>query len=203
MPEPTVPHGAGGCGYLADPSQRADRTVVFWDPAELASVVILTAAPIGAATLSFAPEHWLGGAVRRDGADGAHLAIHHGAIWHQLWLPNPPAAGAPLAAVIPLDATAPVRAEAALKFWMHIGQGRSSNPKRRARRFERLVMALRALDGRVDGASYRTIAEGLFGEQRIHAEPWKTSSLRDAVIRLARAGFGMTRGGYRDLLKIR
>jgi hypothetical protein len=50
------------------------------------------------------------------------------------------------------------------------------------------------------GASYRTIAEVLFGKARVEAEPWKTASLRDTVIRLARTAFCLKRGGYRDLL---
>ena len=61
-------------------------------------------------------------------------------------------------------------------------------------------LALRALDARLAGASYRAIAEALFDPGRLTSEPWKTSSLRDTVIRLARTGFAMTRGGYRNLL---
>ncbi len=53
---------------------------------------------------------------------------------------------------------------------------------------------------RLAGASYRAIAEALFGSGRLTSEPWKTSSLRDTVIRLARTGLAMTRGGYRNLL---
>ncbi|WOJ88357.1 DUF2285 domain-containing protein [Methylocapsa polymorpha] len=59
---------------------------------------------------------------------------------------------------------------------------------------------MRALDGRLAGASYRAIAEALFYPSRIASEPWKTGPLRDTVIRLARTGFAMMRGDYRKLL---
>jgi len=47
---------------------------------------------------------------------------------------------------------------------------------------------VRALDGHLAEASYRDIAEVLFGTRRIERETWKTSSLRDRTIRLVRGG---------------
>jgi len=55
----------------------------------------------------------------------------------------------------------------------------------------------------LEGASYRTIATCLFGARRVDTEPWKTSSLRDTVIRLVRTGAAMVKGQYRGLLKPR
>ena len=52
----------------------------------------------------------------------------------------------------------------------------------------RLLDALRALDGRQDGASYREIADALFGRRPISSSSWKTHSLRDRVIRTVRLG---------------
>ena len=66
-----------------------------------------------------------------------------------------------------------------------------------------LFDALRVLDGRLAGASYRAIAEDIYGPSRIAAESWKTSALRDTVIRLARTGFNMMSGDYRKLLRPR
>lgn len=59
---------------------------------------------------------------------------------------------------------------------------------------------LRALDGRAGGAVHREVAEALWGAARVAAEPWKTSSLRDATLRLVRDGGAMVRGGYLSLL---
>ncbi len=70
-----------------------------------------------------------------------------------------------------------------------------------ASRDVRLVNTLRALDGHLSGASYRAIAECLFGSARLDAEPWKSSSVRDATIRLVRNGVALMRGGYRKFLR--
>ena len=59
---------------------------------------------------------------------------------------------------------------------------------------------MRALDAHLDQASYRQIAEALFGFDAVFAQPWKTSDLRQRVIRLVQAGTKLMRGGYRDLL---
>jgi hypothetical protein len=70
-----------------------------------------------------------------------------------------------------------------------------------AQRRERLAFALRALDGHIDGASYRVIAEVLFGRKRIPESAWKTHELRSRTIRLVQAGLALMRGGYRALLR--
>ncbi|WP_051335589.1 DUF2285 domain-containing protein [Methylocapsa acidiphila] len=204
MTAPPAQPGVGGCDFLADPNQRADKSPVFWRPDELASVVVLTAAPDGARPTTISLADLSGDVVRRDAEDGAHLIVRQDGTIHQLWAPDPPGNVAPLAAVVPLDASAPQRAEAALRFWRLMAHGRLRTPptpiRPPIRRADRLVAALRALDGRLDGASYRAIAEALFDPSRIASEPWKTASIRDTVIRLARTGFAMMRGGYRNLL---
>lgn len=161
---------------------------------------MLTAAPGGARTTTISLADLSGDVVRRDAEDGAHLIVRQDETIHQLWVPDPLENVAPLAAVIPLDATAPQRAEAGLRFWRLMAGGRLPTPPTPIRRADRLVAALRALDGRLAGASYRAIAEALFDPSRIASEPWKTASLRDTVIRLARTGFAMMRGEYRNLL---
>ena len=64
----------------------------------------------------------------------------------------------------------------------------------------RLVLALRALDGRLDDATYREIATALYGEAGVSDRGWKSHDLRDRTIRLVRFGLGMMRSGYRRLL---
>jgi hypothetical protein len=61
-------------------------------------------------------------------------------------------------------------------------------------------MALRALDLRLAGGTYRSIAEALFGPLPPDQAPWKTAATRDTVIRLVRTGIFMMRSGYRRLL---
>jgi hypothetical protein len=108
----------------------------------------------------------------------------------------------PLCAVLPLDALFDVRMKAARRLWL-AANGRDpgpdptilSKPQR-----DRLVMGLRALDGRLDGATYREIASVLFGEHRLPARGWKAHDLRDRTIRLCKFGIGLMEGGYRQLL---
>ncbi|WFU23205.1 DUF2285 domain-containing protein [Bradyrhizobium sp. CB1717] len=64
-----------------------------------------------------------------------------------------------------------------------------------AQRRKRLALSLRALDGHMDGASYRDIAVVLFGPRRISEQAWKTHPLRSRIIRLLKAGLALMRGG--------
>jgi hypothetical protein len=110
----------------------------------------------------------------------------------------------PAAVVIPLDGDFPTRADAALRLWrLIVGRPRVRPPDRLThQRHHRLGLALRALDGRLAGESYRVIAAGLFGDARTPAGPgWKTHDLRDRTIRLVRAGVELMQGGYLDLLR--
>lgn len=111
--------------------------------------------------------------------------------------------GAADAALLPFDEHFPTRVAAALRLW-RVLTGRNSGrdpqsltPQRR----DRLVFALRALDGRHEHASYRELAGGLFGPLRLLGDAdWNSHDLRDRTIRLARLGFELSRGGYRRLL---
>lgn len=60
---------------------------------------------------------------------------------------------------------------------------------------------VRALDAWLAGHSYREIAEGLFGEERVLGQPWKNHDLRSLTIRLVQGGIALARGGYRALLR--
>ena len=192
---------SGGYDFLADPDARADQSPVFWRPDELASVVILAAAPAGASKSGLTLADLPAQLARHDTKDGAHVIIRTEGGLQQLWITAGTAAGAPLAAIIPLDAMTAARADAVVQIWKAQARGSSGPRRSRSRRLERLITALQALDARLDGASYRAIAEVIFGPRRLADEAWKTSSLRDAVIRIARTGVALMRGGYRKLLK--
>ena len=72
--------------------------------------------------------------------------------------------------VLPLDEVFEIRATAALRLWRGLtGRSPGRDPAMLpAARRDRLALALRALDGRLEKASYRDIAEALFGD-RPHA----------------------------------
>lgn len=131
------------------------------------------------------------------GADARALPVGTG-----LRLELPPD-GTADAALLPFDEHFPIRAAAALRVWralMGRKPGRDPQALAAARR-NRLVLALRALDGRRAQASYRQLAEGLFGPLRLRGDAdWNSHDVRDRTIRLARLGLELSRGGYRRLL---
>lgn len=195
-----------------DPKLRADEAEIFWLPELRASSIILVAAPIGPASdeeppapFSIAPSaaelrSHSKLVAHRTSDDGEHVLLQSRQGQCQLWLPDLQAAGRPLAAVILLDELTPHRAEAVLSFW-HMLRDKSPRRAEHPPDTRRSFSLLRALDGHLDGASYRQIAERLFGKARVAADPWKTASLRDATIRLVRGGIALMRGGYRKFLK--
>ncbi|WP_377830666.1 DUF2285 domain-containing protein [Bradyrhizobium lupini] len=142
------------------------------------------------------------GTIRRA-SDGWHAVLRIQGAQHHLWLKEAPQFGVSYAAELPLDADFEIRAHASQRLWRAIN-GRPPGPsfhQLSAQRRERIVLVLRALDGRMDGASYRVIAEVLFGRKRIPERAWKTHELRSRTIRLVHAGLALMRGGYRALLR--
>jgi hypothetical protein len=94
-------------------------------------------------------------------------------------------------------------AHAARRLWRALN-GKAPGPPFHilsSQRRQRLALALRALDARMDGNTYRAIADVLFGATRIPERAWKTHDLRNRTIRLVQSGFALMRGGYRDLLR--
>ncbi len=141
----------------------------------------------------------LGPAVAEDGAE--RLIERRGSLF-RLHILEAPGDDETPCVVLPLDRLFEIRVAAATRLW----RGLTGHPPGRdpaalpAARRERLVLALRALDGRIEKASYRDIAEALFGAGRLPERGWKTYDLRDRTVRLARLGHAMMQGGYRRLL---
>jgi hypothetical protein len=108
----------------------------------------------------------------------------------------------PPAVVLPFDRLFDIRAAAALRFWRALmGGNPGPNPAALSpARRDRLILALRGLDGRLAGATHREIACALFGGQPIAGRDWISHELRDRTARLVRLGLKMTSGGYRRLL---
>jgi hypothetical protein len=107
------------------------------------------------------------------------------------------------AVILPLDRLLAVRVAAVLRLSRSLAGGNpGSNPAELSKsQRARHVLALRAIDGRQDGASYRAIGNALFGTDETSQRGWKTHDLRDRTIRLVRFGFEMMRDGYRRLLR--
>lgn len=136
--------------------------------------------------------------------EGLHLAYAAETGHIHLILQNGLASDQPISAHIPLDALGLDRIEALTRLWRSLhGHKVPPNTRMTAQQRRRLKNMLRAVDGRVNDADYREIAEVIFGIERVAAEPWKTSALRDAVLDLVKDGFAMIDGGYRKLLRHR
>ncbi len=108
----------------------------------------------------------------------------------------------PIAVVLPFDQLFEQRAMSALRLW-RAATGGAPGPDLAAlptARRDRLLLALRALDGRLEDASYREIAGGLFGDDAIPESHWRHHDLRDRTVRLVRYGVSMMQGEYRHLL---
>jgi hypothetical protein len=109
-----------------------------------------------------------------------------------------------LSALIPLDGNTLGRIEALARFYS-AQAGRAIPPDTRLtnQQRRRLRFMIQALDGRINAATYREIANAIYGTSRVADMPWKTSPLRDSVIALVRDSIAMVGGGYRQLLRHR
>ncbi|WFU75421.1 DUF2285 domain-containing protein [Bradyrhizobium sp. CB2312] len=139
----------------------------------------------------------------RRAVDGWHAVLRIGAIDHRVWSKEALALGALYAAELPFDGDFEARAYAARRLWRSMNgrvPGSAFHQLSKQRR-ERLSAAIRALDAHGAGASYRAIAEALFGKKRVPDRAWKTHDLRNRTIRLVQGGFALMRGGYRKLLR--
>lgn len=140
--------------------------------------------------------------VLHDGPEGAY-AIYRDTWTQLLLLPGADPRGR-LVAVIPLDPEMPGRLEALTRLWRSLhGRPVPVDTRMTPLQRRRLRLMLQAVDGRTNGASYRDIAIALYGERRVAAEPWKTSSQRDSVIGLVKGGLAVIGGGYLNLLRHR
>ena len=161
-------------------------------------MIALTRLPADLADRKFRlPPLSLDSSLAADGAE--HLVERRGAV---LRVHIDEAGAEPPAVLLPLDQFFEIRATAAIRLWRGLtGRNPGPNPAAlsKARR-DRLILALRALDGRLEDASYREIAAVLFGADDVSERGWKSHDLRDRTIRLVRFGLDMMQGGYRLLL---
>lgn len=121
---------------------------------------------------------------------------------HQFWLAEPlPIDAGTFIVILPFDRLLELRVAAMLHFWRALqgrppGDWRSELPQQTR---DRHILTLRALDGRLSGASYRQIAEVLLGFRGAKAD-WETDPRKNRARRLVADGERLMRGGYRELL---
>lgn len=194
----------GGCSFFVRPSLNALQATIYWSPeVDTGSVVMTRLPPFLAGEDNLHAD--LEMAEPRQDRLGTHTT--HGAgsrrYFHVVRLSGTQP-DTPLAALIPLDPSGLDRVEAVARLLRTLlnrpvpRDGRLTDQQRR-----RIRRMLQAVDGHMEGATYREIAEVIYGVERIRSEHWKTSALRDSVIGLVRGGLSMIAGGYRQLLRHR
>lgn len=176
---------------------------MFWSAEADTSVVLLTDLPITLPTAGNLSADLRDPAARSDD-QGTHWSLTLEGRDFRLAYLGGMEGDRPLTALVPLDADGQDRLEAIDRLLRAL-TGRPVPPDRRltAQQRQRHRLMLQATDGRLDGASYRDIAGVIYGADRIAADPWKTSSLRDSTISLVKDGLLMVAGGYRQLLRHR
>lgn len=112
--------------------------------------------------------------------------------------------GDPCTVLLPIDDDCLSRIETLTRLWRALRGGIVPPDTRITSQQQRRVrLMMQAVDGRVNGATYREIADAIYGASRVAADAWKTSALRDSTIALVRDGTAMVVGEYRQLLKHR
>jgi hypothetical protein len=104
--------------------------------------------------------------------------------------------------LLPLDRYFDIRARLAVRVW-RVLSGHAPGPDPSAlTRYRRtlLVTQLRALDGKLEGASHAQIAEVLFAKPRMSAAAWKSHDLRYRTEDAVHRGLDLMHGEYRQLL---
>jgi hypothetical protein len=139
----------------------------------------------------------------RQADDGWYAVLYLRGVEHRVWLKEPPVIAKTYAVELQLDRDFEFRAHAARRLWRTLNDRPPGPPLHvfSPQRRRRLALALRALDARMDGSTYREVAEVLFGAKQIPERAWKTHDLRNRTIRLVQTGFALMRGGYRALLR--
>lgn len=179
------------------------QAVVYWQPETDPGTVILTATtPFAGQCPAHLPE--IDPDSTRHDPQGLSLRIGLGAGSVRLLLIDGARPGIPLTALIPLDESCPDRIVALARLSQVLrDRPPTTDTRLTAQRRRRLRRMLQAVDGHMDGATYRDIADAIYGTSRVSADPWKTSALRDNVIALVRDGRALISGGYRALLRQR
>jgi len=187
----------GGCDFPVDPELDAPGAPVFWNPKD-APAVAQFIAPLPTDLPSASPARIVRPAQTRSEAGLEWARLDDGTV---LVGAVDDRDGKPFGILLPLDDDWPIRLATADGL-RRVLIDRTADPPLSRQRRDRLKRALRCVDARRAGASYREVAAVYFGARRVRAEPWKTSSLKAQIVRLAAYGQSMINCGYRDLLRL-
>ena len=171
---------------------------IFWSPAVDPAVLILTTQ--NASTMP-TMNVTIVTADARAADEGLYVHFSFGTSqFVAICLDGHPPAG-PVAAVTLIDPHFQDRIDAINRFRdVALRRGTAIDKRITPHRQRQLIEMLRTIDGRQAGATHQEIAEAVFGAATVNAITWKSSSLRDTVMRRAATGLDLVSGGYRRLL---
>jgi hypothetical protein len=137
--------------------------------------------------------------------DGRHLLWREQHDERRIWILPEAGATVPVAALIPFDRHVPLRLESVLRLWERLTTSAVPpivSPLTRQQR-RRMILMLRALDGRHEHATYRDLAAILIDPdvRNQSRRDWLTSPRRAQIIRIVKDGIRRVHGGYRELLR--
>ena len=197
----------GGCDFAADPDLDAREAIIFWNIDANPGTILLTqtpepVAPVASVKPTATPSIVISADNSRLSAEGQYVVSGKRRDGIPAVLLDGANTNAPLSALIPLDGDLPDRIAALLRFWTSMqSPPPPADPRLTAQRRTRIRNMMQASDGWAAGTHYREIAIAMFGASRVSSDIWKTSSLRDTIIRLVRDGRALIDGGYRSLLR--
>ncbi len=168
-----------------DPRLRADQAAILWLPRHNPRLALLTSLPSG---LCDGPTLAPGNPVAvRAAPEGDYLDLFALPPSRSALL-LPSEARDVVAVVLPLDRLFEDRLDTARRLHRLLVNGHASPATLTVYRRRRLKLALRALDGALDGADYRAIAQALFGDRVPPGSAFRDDSLRAQAIRLSDTG---------------
>lgn len=185
-----------GLLFWSDPAAAAETAEVFWRP-EIAPTHVVRLRRAGNDDGVRLGQFVDLVAERRTG-EGVHVKLRGGL---QACVEDCEPSD-PLAAVVPISGSfsAALKGVAELE---RVLRGGGPSVDLTAQQSARLQRVLRALDAAQSQATYREVAAEVFGMEAVSRYDWRTSSIRDAAIRLVRTGRALSAGGYRSLLSSR
>lgn len=190
-----------GLQFMSDPRNNALDDSITWSPNADPSVLVITGTPdLFESTMPLnipvASTRKSAGTLRAVTVLGNHS--------FNLVFATKSKPGDHVAALVPIDGDCLSRIEVLTRFWRAL-RGKNVPPDTRltAQQRRRIRLMMQAIDGHHNHATYREIADVIYGAARVASDAWKTSALRDSTIALVKDGTAMVEGEYRQLLKHR
>jgi hypothetical protein len=190
-----------GLQVLVDPTESALDKPVYWSPKADPAVLVITRTPD-----LFEPKIQLDIPVSltQKSARGFNaVSVFDDCMFNVIFTARSKPTD-PCTALIPIDEDWLSRIETLTRFWRALhGRTVPADTRLTPQQRRRIRLMMQAFDGRDNNASYREIADAIYGASRVAADAWKTSALRDSTIALVKDGKAMVEGEYLQLLKHR